>query len=42
MPLPNLRLQLAAPFEQRKHRFVPWRVSLYSQILSADAASRRS
>ena len=30
---PNQRLQLAAPFEQWKRRFVPWPASLYPEVL---------
>ena len=40
--LPNQRLQLAAPSEQRKRRFVPWPPPVYSESPSAGAASRRS
>jgi hypothetical protein len=40
--LPNKRLQLAAPFEQRTRWFVRWRYALYSEAPSAGVASRRS
>ena len=40
--LPNLRLQLAAPAEPWKRRFVPQPTSVYSEFLSAGARSRRS
>ena len=42
MAPPNQRLQLTAPAEQWKRRFVPWRYAVYSEAPSPGAASRRS